>query len=661
MSEADGWVIIATELDTTDLKGELRKSKKELEKYKNEAEELLKRKEELEVSLKIDEDSYNEYQKELKKINDYYEKIRKANQELGKPMYVVDDSYDIQQLNQKYPNIGQYEETKKQIHDINRELEIIVAKQVEEKNNQDKIVQKLREEKNEYKSMDKEIMKLTSRAGREVSRLGKKITNIGLAFIGIRSVYGFFSSSMSLLSRYNEQLAKDIEYIKFALATTLEPIITKLVQLVYKLLSYLGYIMQAWFGINIFARASADAMNKTNKSAKDLKKQLAGFDEMNVLSDTSGAENSSVMPSMDLSQQNVNPPKWLVWIGKNGKKIISLITGIATALALLRLGLSPLMAGGIGIAVAGVVYAVVSLLDYLKDPTWENFGKVITGIGIIIAGVAIAFGAWPVAVAGALMAVLGIIFKYRDQIKTFFENVITWLEDKSQYIRDNWGQQIGAVYDTIVSTIKNTLVDINNFINGVKLVFDGLINFIKGVFTGDWKLAWQGLGQIVTGIFDMLISKISMMLGIIKGTVIVIAQNIGFIISDLFKWIINQIINRIEYLLNTPINAINGIIRAGRKLGIDVNYVSTFRLPRLAKGGIINMPGRGVNYGGANIGERGSEGIIPLTDSQQMALLGEAIGKFVTINANIPIEMNGRVLSREIKKINAESDFAYNR
>ena len=95
--------------------------------------------------------------------------------------------------------------------------------------------------------------------------------------------------------------------------------------------------------------------------------------------------------------------------------------------------------------------------------------------------------------------------------------------------------------------------------------------------------------------------------------------------------------------------------------GIELGKLSTFSLPRLAKGGIINMPGRGVNYGVANMGEHGAEGVIPLTDSQQMALLGEAIGRYITVNANITNTMNGRVISRELQRVQNDSDFAYNR
>jgi hypothetical protein len=118
----------------------------------------------------------------------------------------------------------------------------------------------------------------------------------------------------------------------------------------------------------------------------------------------------------------------------------------------------------------------------------------------------------------------------------------------------------------------------------------------------------------------------------------------------------------IETILNAPIRAINGLIRVINKVpGINLGKLDTFDLPRLAKGGIINQPGRGVMVGSAIAGEHGAEGVIPLTDSQQMALLGEAIGRYITITANITNTMNGRIISREIKRIGAEQDFAYNR
>ena len=49
-----------------------------------------------------------------------------------------------------------------------------------------------------------------------------------------------------------------------------------------------------------------------------------------------------------------------------------------------------------------------------------------------------------------------------------------------------------------------------------------------------------------------------------------------------------------------------------------------------------------------------------MTDSQQMAMLGEAIGRYINVNATIPVYVGNRQIARELRKINAEDDFAFN-
>lgn len=534
--------------------------------------------------------------------------------------------------------------------------------QIEQTSN--KLVTLKKRQEQAHQKAPSNVLDWVKNFGKETEKNIKKVSRWALTLIGIRGVVSLISRSLNTLSQYDDQLASDVQYLQFALATTLKPVVEYLVQLAFKLMSYVGYIAKAWFGVNIFANASAEAMNKTAKSAKDVKKQLAGFDEMNVLSD-SGGDSASVgatLPSMDLSQQNIEPPRWLVWLGDHGAEIISIITGIATALALLRLGLSPLMAGGIGLAIAGIVYSIMAILDYLKDPSWENFGKIITGIGITVAGVAIAFGAWPVAVAGAIVAVLGIIIKNWEKIKEFLQGGIDWLANKSDWVREMLGNQVGDIYDNIVFALQMVLNGFDNVFTGAKKIFDGIITFIKGVFTGNWEQAWEGVKQIFAGIFQTIFGFAQIIFGKIMAITGSIVLVIGQTVSDLFKGVVNIAIGAIEKILNKPINAINGIIKAGNKIpGVNISYLTPVKLPRLAKGGIINMPGRGVNYGGANIAEQRPEGVIPLSDSQQMSLLGEAIGKYITINANITNTMNGRVISRELRKVQNDSDFAFNK
>ena len=59
-------------------------------------------------------------------------------------------------------------------------------------------------------------------------------------------------------------------------------------------------------------------------------------------------------------------------------------------------------------------------------------------------------------------------------------------------------------------------------------------------------------------------------------------------------------------------------------------------------------------------GESGREGVLPLTDNQAMSELGSEIGRNVVVNLTNVTEMNGRVINRELKRMQNQQNFAYN-
>lgn len=509
------------------------------------------------------------------------------------------------------------------------------------------------------------LTKSIDNVGSSVSKTIKKVTRWGLAIFGIRSAYMAVRQAMSTLSQYDDQLASNVEYIRYALASVLKPVIEYLVNLVYKLLSYVNYLAKAWFNVDLFANASADGMKQANKQAKQLSKTLAGFDEMNVLSDTSGADaGGGVSPSFDLSKMQGDIPEWLKWIRKNGDKIAAIIAGISAGLIALKFGASGLMALGIGIAISGIILAITSLLKYLNDPSWKNFGGIIQGIGIAVVGLGLIIGNLPLAVSGAAILIVGTVIKYWDKIKEFLQNGIDWLKTKGREIFEMiFGKLFTPIYDAFVNILQSGLNFLDRTFTNIKTIFDNIIGFVKNVFTGNWKGACENIKNIFFAIFDQIKAHFKLVFDWINNLVIGIGTTVGNILGGAFKAVVNGVLRAIENILNTPIKTINSLIKTINKVpGINLGTLGTFNLPRLAKGGIINQPGRGVMIGGSAIGgEKGIEGVIPLTDSQQMALLGEAIGKFININATIPIQVGNRLVAREIKKIMADDDFAYNR
>ena len=96
----------------------------------------------------------------------------------------------------------------------------------------------------------------------------KKISKWSLAIVGIRSAYNAIRNATSTLSQYNDDMANKINGMKLVMATAMEPRVTRLVNLVYKLMTYVNYIAKAWFNVDLFAKASEKSMQKTKKTNK---------------------------------------------------------------------------------------------------------------------------------------------------------------------------------------------------------------------------------------------------------------------------------------------------------------------------------------------------------------------------------------------------------
>ena len=446
----------------------------------------------------------------------------------------------------------------------------------------------------------------------------KKVTKWGLAIFGVRSAYMAVRSAMGTISQYEDDMKNNIDYIKYALAYTLKPIVEWILNAVVKLLQYVNYIAKAWTGKNLFK--TADAFKNAQKGAKGLNKELqkttASFDEINVLQDTksSGGGADIIAPNIDLTGMRGEVPQWLKWIVDNKDLILSVFAGVNAGLLAWKLGLKGIQSLGIGLAIAGVIYGIQSIIKYLQDPSFENFGKIITGIGIAVAGVAIIFGAWPIAVGGAISAIVGLIISNWEKIKEFMLNICKWLEDN-----------FVLVGKTISDVIKNSLNLFEGLFIGVKQILDGIIRIFKGDFKNGINSAMKGIGNIIISVLNTVINGFNAFILPMRGLIVAAGKITGK------KW--------------------------------TMNTIKIPRIPRLAKGGIINQPGRGVpiGYGQAIGGENRAEGVIPLTDSQQMALLGETIGKYVKINNVIDVNMDSRRINRILQNSSDRVNFASNK
>jgi phage-related protein len=468
--------------------------------------------------------------------------------------------------------------------------------------------------KTDLTNIQRSIEKIGDATSKTISKVGKW----ALAVFGVRTAYMFVRNAMSTLSQYNQQIKNDVEYISFATASMLQPVIERLIQLAYTLLNYINYIAKAWFGVNLFANASADAMNKGAKSAEKMKKSMAGFDEMNVISDTSGGGSGNVTPSFDLSAPEDAPiPGWIQWIADNKDLIIATLLGISGALLGIHFGLTLIQGLGIGLILAGVALVIQGIVELIKDPSWNAFLTVLQGIALIVAGIAVLMGGWIVALIALGVAIVAYVIQNWEKVKSILGVVGEWINKN------------------IVTPVANFFVKLWN---GIGTGVSNIVQKIKSIF-----------GTIVT-FFSNLINNV---LNLFK----TIGTKVGNIIGSAFKKVVNGVLSGVETILNSPINSINSLIGVINEVpGVNLGTIPTFKLPRLAKGGIVNNPGRGVMMGSYVAGEKGPEAVLPLTDDTLQRL-----ANMIPITINLTNTMNGRVISRELQKVNNSNDFAFNR
>lgn len=643
---ADGSIMIETKLSTDKFDKQIVNLEKKIKDEEN--------KSQLKLKAKLQaEDELEKYKQKIFEIEQEYEKTSQQVEHLQSIM--SKQSQGISLTPQEFTDLQGSEKVIANNEKIGETLDKMYAKEVKLNNAVDRTTLAYKQTKDNVTSYKAKIESVNiqkqqaqvdqlkngfKKMNTSVSSSIKHIGRLALGIFSVASAYRLMSSASSTLGQYDEQYATNLEYIRYLIAQAIAPALKYVVNLASTLLSYLNYIAQAWFKVTLFSKNSSKNFMKARESTSKIKKDLqtTPFDEMNVLSDTSSSGTSgAVAPSIDPSMLQGEIPDWLKWIADNKDLILSVMSGVTAGLLAWKLGLDGIKALGIGLLITGIIYTIQSLLEYLNDPSWGNFGKIIQGIGVFVIGLGVAFLGLPAIITGVIIAIVGTIIKYWEQIKSFLQQGIDWLKGKSDWVHEMFGDEIGDLYDFIVDTLQDTLNMFDGLFSGIKQIFDGIINIIKGVFTGDWKQAWEGLKQVVAGVFNSLWS--------------------------LVKWPLNMIISGLNTLIrganrihfNVP-DWVPGI--GGKQFGFNIPQI-----PKLAKGTILNAPGRGVPVAGgrALAGEAGREAYLPLSDTQLLEELGSTIGKYINLNATIPIYVGNRQIAREIKRINAESDFAFNR
>lgn len=235
----------------------------------------------------------------------------------------------------------------------------------------------------------------------------------------------------------------------------------------------------------------------------------------------------------------------------------------------------------IGQSVIGVFQQIVNFGTQTVKPMFEQvFGWVSTTLlpGLLNAFNAIAPQIGPLVtnIGTAVMNVATLIGNAIQTILPVIENIVMVLVNV-----------VATVAPPIIAAVSQTFANISNVVMSLQGVFDGLIQFITGAFTGNWASAWEGVKSIFGNAFSALV--------------------------ELCKVPINAVIG----VINGAIRGINSIVGGGVTIpdwlpgGGGTFSLHLNEIPMLAKGGFTD----GVSIAG----EAGTEAVISFDPSVRSA------------------------------------------
>jgi TP901 family phage tail tape measure protein len=96
---------------------------------------------------------------------------------------------------------------------------------------------------------------------------------------------------------------------------------------------------------------------------------------------------------------------------------------------------------------------------------------------------------------------------------------------------------IAAAWGGIVNTFEWAVNAIAPHISGIIEMFQGIIDFVTGAFTGNWSLAWQGVCEIFEGYFDQIKGICETVLSGIKAAINAVIGGINGVSVDIPDWV----------------------------------------------------------------------------------------------------------------------------
>lgn len=154
-------------------------------------------------------------------------------------------------------------------------------------------------------------------------------------------------------------------------------------------------------------------------------------------------------------------------------------------------------------------------------------------------------------------------------------SIMEWLQSVWAGITDFLIEPVKAAFSELQNTLSVLKDNFTQIFDGIKQILGGVIDFVAGIFTGNWKRAWEGIKSIFKGIVDTFS-------GIIKAPV----NGVIGLVNGLLRGVANGFNKMVDIVNSFKITIPSWL--GGGKVGFNLKHWSVPTIPYLAGGGIVN-------------------------------------------------------------------------
>lgn len=424
---------------------------------------------------------------------------------------------------------------------------------------EEKAAEKTRKASEKTQRAQENQSKTVQKTGRSMANLEKSTGRFGRRLSSIVSGALFFnviSSALTSMARTmwgaissTTQMKTALSNLKGAAATAAAPIVNALstafawlANAIASAFAWLSRFYSLLTGKSLDSmKQSAKQLNNMAAGAAKVQKSMAGFDELNVLQDKSSGGSGASSPNYDFGLDvEVDPSivkavedfkaalqplkdidftktkNSLKKLGEECKNLGTTITGtLGTAYKTVLLPLSQWVIEDYGPESVNTLSEAIGLLSENVKVLSEGFGAFFTETKPIFDFLG-SIGTETMASLGRTFGDLrrtiaengGKITEAFKNIGTVFKQVYSFLEPLFSLLKELWIDAMDGIGQFTDTNLK-----------GIIESFNGLSEFLAGVFTGDWTRAINGLKQAFEGWFTSIKTNLNNILRVLGNAI----------------------------------------------------------------------------------------------------------------------------------------------